>query len=112
MITSSKPFPAIVSTPESTAPLRPRPGPHSTVAPSDSAHFATASSSQATNVGSGRTASMTRPAIQRASAARSAAATVGDSLALAAWNALTGISTAGSTPSLYGTLHGRDHAAR
>ena len=39
---------------------------------------------------------MTRPAIQRASAARSAAATVGDSLALAAWNALTGISTAGS----------------
>ena len=41
MITSSKPFPAIVSTPASTAPLSPSPGPHSTVAPSDSAHFAT-----------------------------------------------------------------------
>ena len=83
MITSSKPFPEIVSTPESTAPLSPRPGPHSTVAPSDSAHCATASSSHATNVGNGRTASMTRPAIQRASAARSAAETVGESLALA-----------------------------
>jgi hypothetical protein len=40
---------------------------------------------------------MTRPAIHRASAALSAAVTVGESRAFAAWNALTGISTAGST---------------
>ena len=99
MMTCSAPLPAIMSTPWSIAPLSPSPGPHSTWAPNRSAHSATSSSSQATNVGSGRAAAITRSAMNRASDARSASDSHRLRRPLAAANALIGISTAVSTPS-------------
>ena len=93
----SKPLPAIVARPASTAPLRPRPGLHSTSAPAASAHVATPSSSHATNTGDGRAASTTRPASQRASSARAPASRIPARRRFAAENRLTGIRTAAST---------------
>src|ERR671910_181751 len=79
------------------APLSPSPGPHDTCAPCASAHSATRSSSQATNTGSGAAAASTRSAIQRANRSRSSGASHPASRRLAAWNDLTGTSTAAST---------------
>ena len=104
MTTWSKPLPAIVARPASTAPLRPRPGLHSTSAPCSSAHAATSSSSQAMNVGSSPAAATTRPASQRARSARAKRSRTTDSRPLAAVNAFTGIRS--------GRLHGAHTTGR
>lgn len=83
--------------PSSTAPLSPNPCPQITLAPTDSAHSATWSSSHATNVGYPRTASITPVAIHRANWARSSASSVPVRRPLAAVNRFTGTRTATST---------------
>ena len=85
------------SAPSSMAPFRPRPGLQITSAPCVSAQSATSSSSQATNVGSGRTAATPRSAIHRANWARWPLSSVPTSRPLAARNRLTGTSTATCT---------------
>ena len=93
----SKPLPAIVIRPSSTAPFKPRPGLHSTSAPASSAHAATSSSSHATNTGAVPHAATTRLASQRANRARVGGSSTPVSRALAAVNRLTGMRTATST---------------
>jgi hypothetical protein len=92
-VTQRAPARASRSTPARTAPFRPCPGSHTTVAPTPDAQCATSSSSQTTATGRGRHAATTCAAMARTSCMRSGSDREVPSLRLAWWKALTGIRT-------------------